>query len=245
MMKFKSLLFMTGLVCFCVVNVMRMPTARAADVPRYVAFEFNPLAPIAAARANATGNSVSMWDFGVDFNVAGKFCTGPEIWLGNFSISSEAQNEAERIRREDFQYTERQKLDATKINWNVSFFESGYAMRGWFVRAGYSYTKVNSKANRFYESQYGLDNAENVQSIVTDYRHGIYGSFGQRWHFWDHKASLTIGISYTHNFKRDINTESIDEDAEKDYLTLIEQIPDTRLSAKPMPTADLRLGFLF
>jgi hypothetical protein len=160
-------------------------------------------------------------------------------------MRSKADEETARVRREDLQYTERQKLDANSIKWNVTLFESGYSMRGWFIKTGYSYTKVMSRAHRFFETDFALENSENVEANIVDYRHGVYGAFGERWHFWNHNVTVSVAVNYTHYFRRKIHVESEDVDAEQDYLDLIERIPDTRLSARPIPAADFRVGFLF
>jgi hypothetical protein len=218
--------------------------ARAGDVPKFIAVEISPVAPVAAARESSQGNAASMWEFATDFNVNGKFTTGPELWLGTFAMRSKAESSETHVRREDLQYSERQKLDASSLKWNVTLFESGYSMRGWFIKTGYSYTKVLSRAHRYFEA-FGVDDPENVESNIVDYRHGVYGAFGERWHFWSHNVTVSVAVNYTHYFRRRLEVESQDSDARGDYLELIERIPDTRLSARPIPAADFRVGFLF
>jgi hypothetical protein len=233
------------LAILTVSGLLRAGYAMGSDVPKYIAVETSPIAPVAAVRESAQGNATSMWEFATDFNVNGKFSTGPELWLGTFAMRSKADDPTERVRREDLQYAERQKIDASSLKWNVTLFESGYSMRGWFLKTGYSYTKVLSRAHRYYETDFTLENAENTEANITDYRHGVYGAFGQRWHFWNHNATVTVGVNYTHYFRRQIHVESPDVDAREDYLELIEKMPDARLSARPIPQADFRVGFLF
>jgi hypothetical protein len=226
--------------------------ANAADVNKKIIVELDPIAPTTASFDETdTGNATSKWGGSVDFNVAGLISTGPELWTGTFNVTG-PDSPADSVRREDFQFGERHKIDAMRFRWNLTKWEQTQSMRGWYVRAGYSYLRVNSRANRYTEVSdendaipFGIPVGapDDDTDLVTDIRHGGMVGFGNRWLFVNQKLSISIGASYTGNFKRSVDIDSKDPDSRKDYDTIIEDIPDARISTRPSPEANLGLGY--
>lgn len=219
----------------------------SAEQQRKIALEIDMLSPASAAIQTNKGNPSSMWGGAGDFNL-GSFSTGPSIWVGNFSRKGDVDS-TESVRREDLQNGEIQKIDAVRFRWTVAVFEIPENQRGWYLRAGYSYLRVNSRAKRFADdltNPFGLDGAETIQSNISDVRHGVVAGFGERWNFWDRKASVTLGLNYTANFKRTVSEDSDSEDpnARRDYDEMIETIPDANMSVRGMPEVGLQVGFL-
>lgn len=225
-----------------------------ADVTKKIIAEFDPIAPASAISAPEQNNTAaSKWGGNVDFNIGGKFSVGPEIWIGNYKVTGPESGET--YRREDFLPGEQHKLDATRLRWNFTAWERPSSMQGWYVKGGYSYLRINSRANRFTEST--LDpNSEDATVIedlftgfpgdetdlITDIRHGIHLGFGNRWTF-NSKFTLTLGTSMTRNFKRAVTVDSSDPNARRDYDSLIEDLPESRLTVSVMPEANLALGY--
>jgi hypothetical protein len=54
--------------------------------------------------------------------------------------------------------------------------------------------------------------------------------------------SVTVGLSINSDFKREVAVDSTDDDARQDYDDVIEDLPDTRLSTRPLPEANLSIG---
>jgi hypothetical protein len=176
--------------------------------------------------------------------------TGPELWTGTFTVRGPT-DATESYRREDFWPGERQKLDAVRLRWTIAKWEQPASMRGWFLKGGYSYTRINSRANRYTEDGGEgdalpaniLGTPDDETDLVTDIRHGASLAFGNRWAFLDQALTVNLGTSVTANFKRDVSVDSKDTNARKDYETLIDDLPDTRMSTRPMPEVNLGVGY--
>jgi hypothetical protein len=216
--------------------------AFAADIRRVMAAEIDPVAPAAAAADSSEGRESSMWGASADFNV-GPVATGPELWVGNFNRKGPASQDT-RVRREDLQYGEQHKVEATRLRWTVALFEKPDSMRGWFVRTGYSWTKVNSRAKRDYNASYLDTNPTNLESVISDTRHGVMLGFGQRWTFLDNKLSATLSISSTQTVLRKISDADTDPDARSDFDEFVEETPWAKMSTKAVPEANLSIGYL-
>jgi hypothetical protein len=226
--------------------------ALAGDVNRKIIAELDPVAPASASyEEEKSGIVTSKWGALVDFNVGGVISTGPELWTGTFTVKGPS-DPTERYRREDFWPGERQKLDAVRLRWTIAKWEQASSMRGWFLRGGYSYTRINSRANRYTEEGGEGDalpanilgsSPEDETDLVTDIRHGAVLAFGNRWAFLDQSLTVNLGTSVTANFKRDVSVDSKDPNARKDYDTLIDDLPDTRMSTRPMPEVNLGVGY--
>lgn len=225
--------------------------AQAGDVVRRIIVEADPVAPSSAAYEEAaTGVTTSKWGGAADFNIAGVLSTGPEFWTGTFVKNGPEEDDT--YRREDFWPGERQKLDAIRLRWMISKWEQPQSMRGWFVKGGYSYTRIDSSANRYDETAgegdavptnvFGTDPGAD-KDLVTDIRHGGVVGFGNRWLVWDQKLSVNVGMSYTANFKRSITVDSKDPNARADYDDMIDTLPDTRMNTRPLPEANLLVGY--
>lgn len=222
-----------------------------ADVNRRIIAEIDPVAPASAAYDEAKYDmSESKWGGLVDFNMGNVVSTGPEVWTGSFTVRGPKEQDSE-YRREDFWPGERQKLNAVRLRWTITRWENPQSMRGWFMKMGYSYTRIDSRANR-YQEEGGEGDAVPVNlmpgntdeaSVVTDLRHGVVGAFGNRWLLADQKISINLGCSFTSNFKRQVNVDGKDPNTRADYDALIESIPDTRMSVRPMPEANLGVGY--
>jgi hypothetical protein len=229
-------------------------SAFAGDIVRKITAELDPVAPSSAVyeESNSELASSSKWGGQVDFNLAGVVSTGPEVWTGAFTKKGTSDPE-ETYRREDFWPGEKHKLDAIRLRWNVTKWEQAQSMRGWFMKAGYSYTRINSRANRYTEDGGTgdalpagiLGSPDDETDLVTDIRHGGMVGFGNRWLMYEQRISVTLGASFTQNFKRSITVESKDTNALADYENLIETIPDARMSVRPSPEANLGVGYSF
>jgi hypothetical protein len=233
-------------------------TLNAADLHRKITAEFDPVAPASASYEDKYyDTTTSKWGAQVDFNAGGVISTGPELWTGTFTVKGPDSVE-EDFRREDFYPGERHKLDATRLRWNLTRWEKPASMRGWYFKGGYSYLRVNSRANRF--SELTGDEApagsssdavpvgifkspDDETDLITDIRHGVYGGFGNRWAYLDTRLTLTLGASATMNFKRAVTVDSTDPDARSDYDAIIEDLPETRMSVRPTPEANLTMGY--
>ncbi len=225
--------------------------AHAADINRKIIAEVDPVAPGSAAYdQQTTGVVTSKYGLGADFNLAGVMSTGPEYWTGTFTQKGVAQD---TVRREDMFNGERQKLDAVRLRWMFTAWEQPASMRGWFLKAGYSYTRVNSRGNRYEEGAGGPNDAtpanfivgspSDETSLVTDIRHGVATGFGNRWLVWDQKIAITLGTSITLNFKRTVAVDTKDPNARKDYDEMIAKLPDQKMSTRPLPEANLGFGW--
>jgi hypothetical protein len=82
--------------------------------------------------------------------------------------------------------------------------------------------------------------------LITDIRHGGMIGFGQRWLILDSRCSITVGLSYVGNFKRAVSDpDGRDADARADYDAMIEAMPDSRMSIRPMPESNVGIGYSF
>ena len=220
-------------------------TAQAADISRKLVIELDPLAPSSALIDEKEGFVSSKWGLSADFNVASRVVTGPDLWVGTFTEKGPNSADAE-TRREDMRFGEKHRIEATRLRWTVGVFEQPRSMRGWFVRGGYSYTSIDSRANRWAdEDSQTLVSPDEKVDLVTDLRHSAVIAFGQRWAFFDNRASVTLGLSYEQIVKRTVNVDSEDQFARRDYDNLIEDIPDTRLSTRNMPEAHFGVGYIW
>lgn len=235
-----------------VLAALSAQAAQAGDINKKIIAELDPVAPGSATYEEQT-NDVTTSKFGgaVDFNIGGVISTGPDIWTGNFVMKG-ANEDGATYRREDMFPGERHKLDATRLRWMITRWEMPSSMRGWYVRAGYSYLRINSRANRYTEWNDGNDtapinffseNPSDETDLITDIRHGLAAGFGNRWLFWDQALSLSLGASFTSNFKRTVSVDSRDAMARRDYDAMIANLPDTKMSVRPTPEVNLGLGY--
>jgi len=228
-------------------------TASAADVNRKIIAEIDPVQPTSASyEENVNGVTTSKWGGLVDFNAGGVVSTGPEIWTGTFSVKGPSSDSGDSYRREDFWPNERHKLDAIRLRWTITRWEQPSSMRGWFIKGGYSYTRINSRANRHTEAGGEGDAIPAIlpssdpgdeTDLVSDLRHGVVGGFGNRWAFFDQKLTLNVGMSFTLNFKRTITVDSKDPNARADYEQMIADLPETRMSTRPNPEGNVGIGY--
>ncbi len=226
--------------------------AHAGDVVRRIVTEMDPVAPSSAAYEEAqTGVTTSKWGGLADFNIGGMVSMGPEFWTGTF-VAKGPTDDSTEYRREDMWPGERQKIDAIRLRWMVSKWEQPQSMRGWYLKGGYSYTRINSRANRYDETagegdalpQNILGTDPNADTdLITDLRHGAVVGFGNRWAVWEQKLTINLGMSYTANFKRSVTVDSKDANALADYEDMINTLPDTKLANRPTPEANLLVGW--
>jgi len=229
-------------------------TVFGSDINRAIIAELDPIAPASSNYESQTSTvETSKWGAAVDFNLGAKISTGPEIWTGAFTAKN-GDLDGGAYRREDMWPGERHKIEATRLRWTVGLWEQAQSMRGWYVKGGYSYTRITSRANRYLETSAAGDavptGVENVSpddntNIVTDTRHGIVASFGNRWLVWDQRLSIGVGASLTQNFKRSLTVDGRDPNAEADYNRMIDDLPDTRLSNRPIPEINMAAGYAF
>lgn len=225
-------------------------TAQAGELNRKMVVEVDPLAPVLGSTLTSSGNSTSTYGFNVDFNLNG-ITTGPEMWSGTFRRNPKDPN-SNHIRPEDLDPGEFYKMSATRFRWMVSKFQVPETMRGWFVRGGWSYTKITSRQTMNNDGSEGQDPVylkdgtlpAQLESDIVDERQGIVLSFGERWAFMKNRISLSLSASYTYNFRRKISVDSEDPDAKADFEAMIEEIEDNRMSASPFPEAQLTFGYL-
>lgn len=139
-------------VILTVLSLILASEVYAGSVNRRVIAEFDPVAP-ASAGYEEQMHKVSTSKFGanVDFNVGGFISTGPELWSGSFV--AKGLDTGEPIRREDLYPGERHKINAMRLRWTFSFWEVPASMRGWYVKTGYSFAKIDSRANRYDEER--------------------------------------------------------------------------------------------
>lgn len=226
-------------------------TANGADVNRKICAEFDPEAPASAQyEQQADGVTTSKYGGNVDFNMGGNFSTGPELWVGNFMVKGQTGDTSPYLRTDLFP-GESEKLEALRFRWNFTMWEQPQSMRGWYLKTGYSYTHINGTSNMFLDSA-GGGSAPNLSgspsantTMITDERHGVIAGFGNRWMFAEQKFSVTVGASATATFKRELTANGVDPNAIANYSKLIETLPDTRMSAKPLPEADLSMGYVW
>ncbi len=229
-------------------------SAFAGEVNRRLIAEIDPVAPSSAMyEQQASGITTSKFGGSVDFNVGENFSTGPEFWSGTFLAKGDETGSAS-FRREDLFPGERQKLDALRLRWNVSFWEVPASMRGWYTRLSYDYIRVNSRANRYTE-QVDSANALPVDfsgelpadetDLITDMRHGISVGVGNRWLVSNQKLSVSVGAGISRYFRRSVTIDSKDPQAVADYEDMINTLPDTRLALRPIPELNLGVGYAF
>jgi len=228
-------------------------SAYAGMTAKSIVVEVDPIAPVSAAtEENKQDISSNKWGGSVDFNIAANFSTGPEFWSGTYSAQGATAEDA-AYRRQDLWPGEREKLSAMRLRWNVTKWEMGESMKGWYMKAAYSYTRIDARANR-YESSLGLGGSLPViessdvneqADLVTDVRHGVALGAGNRWHVLNQKLSITIGASMTANVKRVVSVDGGNETARADYDALIETLPDTRVATRMTPEVNLGLGWVW
>ena len=231
--------------------VLAAVKAEAADINRKIIAEIDPVAPSSAAYDTAAnGIDASKFGASVDFNLAGVFSTGPEIWTGNFNI--QGKDGQTNLRRDALFPGEKEKVSAMRLRWNVTAWEQPSSMRGWYIRGAYSYTRVDSRSNLYSTASTGNDavpanffvgSPEDNVDLVTDTRHGVAAELGNRWLLWNQSLSITLGASITANFKRTVSVDSKDPNARANYDDLIANLADTRMNTRPTPEADLGLGY--
>jgi hypothetical protein len=225
--------------------------AEAGEAIRQIVLEADPFAPVSSAyEQSANGVTTSKYGFAVDFNMGGKFSTGPEFWTGTFV--ARGNDGGGSVRREDLWPGERQKIDAIRFRWTFGAWEHPQTMRGWYFKTAYNWTRVNSRANRYTDGMKPntsvtalsvADNPNDETDLVSDMRHGISAAFGNRWMITD-RMMASIGASLTHNFRRTVNVDSKDTMARADYEALINNtIPDTRMSVRPTPEVNIGVGY--
>jgi len=223
----------------------------AGDVIRRLVLEADPVAPVSSAYEQSINKvTTSKYGASVDFNIGAYMTTGPELWTGTFLVRGDDSGAS--YRREDLWPGERQKLDAMRFRWTFGVFEQGQSMRGWYLKAGYSWMRINSRANRFTEDMSAapglstgsvLDQPGDETDLITDMRHGVSMAFGNRWIFGD-SLIASVGASITHNFRRSVSIDSSDPMAKEDYEALINHtLPDTRMVTRPMPEVNIGLGY--
>ncbi|MCX6116544.1 MAG: hypothetical protein NT027_03310 [Proteobacteria bacterium] len=203
----------------------------AGDVLRDIIVEADPIAPASSFyEQGQSGVSTTKWGVGVDFILL----KGPDMGSAG-------------VRREDFWPGERQKIEATRFRWNLGYWQQPSSMRGWYVKMAYSYTKINSRANRYTEAldqntgltTVKMDEPLDETDLITDTRHGISAAIGSRWFIYE-RLTASIGASVTQNFRRSIDVDSSDANAKADYEALINNnIPDTRMSVRPTPEVNI------
>lgn len=225
--------------------------AQAADINRRIIAEIDPVAPGSASyEEDQTGIVTSKWGGLVDFNMGNVLSTGPEFWTGTFS--AKGPEDDSEYRREDLWPGERHKIDAIRLRWMITRWEQPQSMRGWYVKSGYSYTRINSRANRYDESGGEGDAIPAVipssqpsddTDLVTDLRHGAVFGFGNRWLLFSQSLTVNLGASFTADFKRTVNVDSKDPDARADYEDMISSLPDTKMSVRPTPEVNLGFGY--
>lgn len=226
--------------------------AYAADINKRLTAEFDPVAPSSAVYEEmANGVATSKWGALVDFNLGGIVSTGPEFWTGTFAVKGPTDGET-TYRREDLWPGERQKLDAIRLRWTIAKWEQPASMRGWFLKAGYAYTRVNSRANRYTETagvgdavptNQKLTSPDDETDLITDLRHSIVAGFGNRWMFMDNHVTVNLGLTGQALLKRVVTVDSKDPQARADYEDMIETLPDAKMSIRPTPEADLGVGY--
>jgi hypothetical protein len=126
-------------------------------------------------------------------------------------------------------------------------------MRGWYLKGGYSYTRIDCRENMLLQSagegaavpanSPSASAADNT-SQITDVRHGVVAGFGNRWLLMDQRLSVSLGASFTANFKRTLSDDGNDPNALAVYNDIINKnLPDTRMATRPTPEANLGLGY--
>lgn len=216
------------------------------SVYRSLGAEMDTVAPVSAAYESSQGTPTSKWGGGADFNIRGNLSTGPDVWIGDITKNG-PDSSTTHVPRDAFQYGEQQKIDAIRLEWTLTKWEIAETMRGWYVKAGYSYTRITSKANRYTDQTINLQDYDPMSQsdYITDTRHGAVLGLGERWTFIDQHCSVTLGSSITAIFKRTIDHDGNNPDAVDDYKTLIEELPETRLSARMAPEVHMNIGYLW
>ncbi|MGE0172113.1 MAG: hypothetical protein AB7T49_04980 [Oligoflexales bacterium] len=239
-----------NLILSSMVAVLMAGQAFAGPSLRKIIFEVDPIAPASAAYDEKVNDMTnSKFGVNVDFNIGGVVSTGPEVWSGAFYLKGAEED----YRREDLQPGERHKITATRLRWNITKWEVPSNMRGWYVKMAYNYLKIDSRANRYTEVMGGpgdltidkQDDPSDETDLITDERHGAVFGFGERWLVAEQTMSITVGLSINSDFKRKIAVDSSDPYARADYDEVIEDLPDTRLTTRPLPEANLSIGYAF
>lgn len=231
---------------FCV--AMRL---EAGDVVKQIVFEADPIAPASATYEQQTSKvTTNKYGAAVDFNMGANISTGPELWSGTFLLRGDDTGAA--YRREDMWPGERHKVEAMRFRWTFGMWEQPQSMRGWYVKAAYNWTRINSRANRYTEDlssstamaiATATDKPDDETDLITDMRHGASIAVGNRWLLTD-RLMASVGASVTHNFKRVLTIDSHDKMAQADYESVINNaLPDTRMATRPIPEVNLGLGY--
>ena len=108
--------------------------------------------------------------------------------------------------------------------------------------------KTNCKAIMRNERGHALDDGtvpSRMTSNTVDVRQGLVAAVGERWIVFSDTVAIALAASYTLNYNRDVSVDSSDPNARADYDNVIENVPGSKLSADPLPEANLTIGYIF
>src|SRR4051812_27437833 len=90
-----------GIALSLTMGAMMAGEANAADIIKRIVAEVDPVAPASAGyEQTKDGVNTQKWGGNVDFNIGGWISTGPEIWVGNFTVKG--GDGTSPYRRQDF-----------------------------------------------------------------------------------------------------------------------------------------------
>lgn len=208
-------------------------TGRFVDQDRTIAVELDAFTPTKAARGNEGKNNVQEWGGEFQYNFNSVFVAS-EFWFGEYQKEGAGSAGARLAEGEtyDILYNRYQLL--------VGAFSKKKLMKGWYAKAGYSFTKVDTKATLLSGAVEGSGYTYNNSD---DSRQGATVSAGHRYTFLKNRCSLNLGLSYTKTTSRIVSDQ--DPTLESRYESILANAGDKRLAGKDFPEIRVAVGVLF
>lgn len=208
-------------------------TGRFVDQDRTIAVEFDAFTPTKASRSNEGNNKVQEWGGELQYNFKG-ILLATEFWFGEYEKDGAGSAGARLADGETYE------ILYNRYQLFVGAFSRKEQMKGWYAKAGYSYTKIDTEATLLS----GV-NGTSVSSYnnYDDSRQGATASAGHRFTFLKNRCSLNLGLSYTKTTSRIVSDQ--DPELESRYESILANAGDKRLAAKDFPEVRVAVGVLF
>lgn len=215
--------------------------------------EIDPIAAAAAVNESRMNGFVShQFGLTVDFPANSWLSTGPEFWGATYSARGLGNTESvdSNVRREDLFPGERHRIEAFRLKWNLTKWENPSTLSGRYIQVSYSYSRANSRANRYTEASdsttnlptdLSSDTPDAETDLITDTRHGVALRLGNRWCAYG--LSWSVGVGIGKDIARKVSVTSSDQNSRKDYETSVNRFVSSRLNLAPVPELSMGIGF--
>jgi len=208
-------------------------TGRFVDQDRTYAVEIDAYTPTKAYQGSEGNNKVQEWGGELQYNLT-DIIISAEFWFGEYEKKNNRPEGASLSEGEayDILYNRHQIF--------VGTFSKKEQMKGWYVKGGYSYTKIDAEATLL--DKEGTVSGANYNNL-DEVRHGITVAAGHRYTFLKNRCSLNLGLSHTKTTSRSISEQNAN--LESRYGSILANAGDKRLGSKDFPEIRVALGVLF